>query len=106
MKWGITQPDTLFSFCSTMRMTKIYITICKKQKVKYRRSAKKTERGNKKEKSQIQVDHSRCCNVENLSRHNVVNTTLGACSSIAWVFQKPYERVEVLVFQDTVCDEQ
>ena len=80
MKWGITQPDALFSFCSKMRMAKIYITICKKQKVKCR-GVSKTERGNKKEKSQIQADHSRCCNVENLSRHNVVNTTLGAYSS-------------------------
>jgi len=33
-----------------MRMTKIYITICNKQKVKYRRSAKKQSGGIKKKK--------------------------------------------------------
>lgn len=53
MKWGIAQSDALFSFCSKMRMAKIYITICKNQKVKYKGSAKKQSGGIKKEKSQI-----------------------------------------------------
>ena len=98
MKWGITQPDVLFSFCSKMRMAKIYITICKNQKVKCRESTKKQSGGIKKEKSQIQVDHPRCYNVENWSRYNVVNTTLGAYSFAAWVFQELYKRVGIYLY--------
>lgn len=36
--------------------------------------------------------------MENLSRHNVVNTTLGACSFTAWVFQEPYKRVGIYLY--------
>ncbi|GEM_PF-4376546 len=36
--------------------------------------------------------------MENLSRHNVVNTTLGACSFAAWVFQELYKRVGIYLY--------
>ena len=41
--------------------------------------------------------------MENLSRHNVVNTTLGACSFTAWVFQEPYKRVGIYLYFKTQC---
>lgn len=36
--------------------------------------------------------------MENLSRHNVVNTTLGACSSAVWTFRKPYKHVSIYLY--------
>lgn len=41
--------------------------------------------------------------MENLSRHNVVNTTLGACSFAAWVFQEPYKRVGIYLYFKAQC---
>lgn len=41
--------------------------------------------------------------MENLSSDNVVNTTLGACSSAVWTFQKPYKHVSIYLYFKTQC---
>ena len=50
MKWGITQPDTLFSFCSKMRIVKYILQYAKTKKSNIGGPQKKQSGGIKKKK--------------------------------------------------------